>query len=677
MLAGFVACGDSSTGPEDPGEIAPPVLGDVAFTPDSVDVSTDTATVEASVQGESGYAVDSATVVLASPSGADRVRCLARKPDEGNALDGVWRCSLLIPPGVERGTWLPDSVGIFSNEGAAGTRIWTGDDLTPFGVELIVTWRDSADVTVRVVEELTLGDAAGTSFPDILDVRVEEALSLTETVRADSVSMLDIVVSESLTLSDAVVTEEAATVLITAPDAGTTVQEGGSIVFTASASDADGTDVSGQIAWSSNLDGPLGTGPSISAVLSPGAHTVTAAVAISGGGTVSATVTVGVGTLSAGTLYGVDSGTDALHRIEPVTGGSVQIGTRLGSSFDTPVAMAIMPASEEVLVWNNSPSRELVSVDICTGEGTSLGSYSSVNQIGALAARADGVLFGFTDDQLFRIDMGEAGRPLTIVRDGLPVRVGGADFTPDGRLFGFELTIDLFVRLVEIDPANGDVLQSMQITDPSGLPVSVGVAGSLTWNPATGAFLASSIRGYDGIGEALFDLSPAGIATNPRAQSGAGDQGMGFRSIPACAGSPPTLSIEAPGDGAVYQEGARVYFEGLATDPEDGSLFAIRWFSDLDGFLSSGSIVSWLLSPGVHEITAAVMDSDGNSDLATIIVVMGSTPVEMTVTEALSVEDGPSTEVVPGEPAGAPILLRVQESIGVSDGGGSAPEGGG
>lgn len=532
---------------------------------------------------------------------------------------------------------------------------------------------DPAAINLRLTEALTLTDHVLPSLPDVLAVRIEETLSLSDRVGTDFNDVMVISVTESLALTDAVVATEEAGVVILSPSPGTTVTEGAAITFSAQATDADGTDLSDGIAWSSNVDGSLGGGASISVVLSPGPHTVTASVTLSGGGTVSATVSVGVGSSSGGTLYGVDAGTDGLHRIEPVTGLTAPIGSRLGS-FDTPIAMAVMPGSEEILVWSNSPSSELVSVDVCSGAGTSLGSYFAVDQVSALAARADGVLFGFTPSELFRIDMGESGRPLTIVGEGLPVRAGGADFTPDGRLFGLELTVDATARLVEVDPATGDVLHSTQVVDEAGAPVTVGVAGSLTWNPATGAFLASSIRGYEGVGEAFYDLSPAGVASNARPQTGVGDQGMGFRSVPDCAGAPPSVSIESPTDGAVFDEGTRVTLTGVATDPEDGTISSgIQWFSDLDGPVGSGATSLWFLSPGTHRITAGVMDTDGNSDLASITVVMGSAPEALTLTvrEALTVGDGP--EATPNEPVGSPILLRVQESIGVHDGSGPEP----
>ena len=329
----------------------------------------------------------------------------------------------------------------------------------------------------------------------------------------------------------------APTVTIDTPEEGSLHPEGTPTTFTASATDPEDGNLSGSVTWTSNVDGSLGTGATIAVALSPGFHTVTASVTDSGGQSASASITVIVTTTTTGALFGVDSGNDALYRINPETGTSVRIGTRLGD-FNTPVAMAIVPDTEEVLVWSNSPSSQLITVDVCSGVGTALQTFSAsaAGVVGAIAYRGDGFLYMFNDGGLVRIDMLTIGRPLTTVTASLDVRVAGADFTPTNRLFGFELILGAPIRLVEIDPSNGAVLRSMDIRDESGTVIDVGVAGSLVWNAATGKFLASSIRGYVGVGKALFDLSLDGVASNPRALTGGGDQGMGFRSEPVCGG---------------------------------------------------------------------------------------------------------------------------------------------
>jgi hypothetical protein len=83
--------------------------------------------------------------------------------------------------------------------------------------------------------------------------------------------------------------------VLAAPADGARFVAGDPVDFAASASDAEDGDLSAAIAWSSDLAGALGSGPSLTLTdLAPGAHVVTAAVTDAGGLSASATVTVTV-----------------------------------------------------------------------------------------------------------------------------------------------------------------------------------------------------------------------------------------------------------------------------------------------------------------------------------------------------------------------------------------------
>ena len=66
------------------------------------------------------------------------------------------------------------------------------------------------------------------------------------------------------------------TLTINSPANGTSVAEGARLTFAGAATDGNGEDMSGRIFWSSNVDGGLGTGVSVPAVLSLGAHSIRA-----------------------------------------------------------------------------------------------------------------------------------------------------------------------------------------------------------------------------------------------------------------------------------------------------------------------------------------------------------------------------------------------------------------
>jgi subtilisin family serine protease len=86
----------------------------------------------------------------------------------------------------------------------------------------------------------------------------------------------------------------APTVAITQPQDGDTFNSDAAITFTGSASDTEDGNLTAGLIWTSNLDGPIGSGGSFSKVLRDGTHTITASATDSGGlsGTASATITV-------------------------------------------------------------------------------------------------------------------------------------------------------------------------------------------------------------------------------------------------------------------------------------------------------------------------------------------------------------------------------------------------
>ena len=88
---------------------------------------------------------------------------------------------------------------------------------------------------------------------------------------------------------------------------------------------------------------------------------------------------------------------------------------------------------------------------------------------------------------------------------------------------------------------------------------------------------------------------------------------------------PPTAVINAPADGATFNEGDSITFTGAANDSEDGDVTAsLSWISDIDGTIGTGGTFSSSdLSVGAHTITAMGMDSGGlsGSDQITITVI--------------------------------------------------------
>jgi hypothetical protein len=84
------------------------------------------------------------------------------------------------------------------------------------------------------------------------------------------------------------------TVSISSPSYNTTITEGDSLSFTATAADDEDGDISTNIVWTSSIDGALGTGGTITTNLTDGAHTITATITDSASSSVSASITVNV-----------------------------------------------------------------------------------------------------------------------------------------------------------------------------------------------------------------------------------------------------------------------------------------------------------------------------------------------------------------------------------------------
>jgi hypothetical protein len=95
--------------------------------------------------------------------------------------------------------------------------------------------------------------------------------------------------------SISVVINDIPTVSVTAPTNGTTEDTGTPVTFSGSASDPEDGDLTASLAWSSDLDGPLGTGASLTtSALSIGTHTITASATDGLGATGSSTLSLSV-----------------------------------------------------------------------------------------------------------------------------------------------------------------------------------------------------------------------------------------------------------------------------------------------------------------------------------------------------------------------------------------------
>lgn len=98
--------------------------------------------------------------------------------------------------------------------------------------------------------------------------------------------------------------------------------------------------------------------------------------------------------------------------------------------------------------------------------------------------------------------------------------------------------------------------------------------------------------------------------------------------VPPAPNNPPTVEILLPTGNQTYPGGEEIDFSATADDAEDGPIAPISWSSSLEGPIGTtgGSlpeILTKILGPGTHTITAQVQDSGGliGADTVTVTVV--------------------------------------------------------
>lgn len=121
-------------------------------------------------------------------------------------------------------------------------------------------------------------------------------------------------------------------------------------------------------------------------------------------------------------------------------------------------------------------------------------------------------------------------------------------------------------------------------------------------------------------------------------QCGGGDNGTTDPDPDPDPNQSPTATISSPDDGATFDVGAAVVFEGSASDPEDGNLSggSLAWSSDVDGNLGTGtSVTTDVLSEGTHQVTLEATDSEGATGSDAVSITVGQQAdgdvVEMTI----------------------------------------------
>ena len=469
----------------------------------------------------------------------------------------------------------------------------------------------------------------------------------------------------------------APSVEITAPVEGSTFIVGTSVTFTGTATDAEDGSLSASLSWTSNLDGALGTGGSLStSALSIGSHTISASVTDSGGLSGSASISI--------TVDPVPNDPPVVSLTAPANGSSFEEGelvTFTGTATDAEDG----PLSASI-TWSSSLDGALGSGASVSTTTLSVGSHTisaSVTDSGG-AAGSDSISLTVTapvslglilsevfydasgtDDGLEWVELFNAGST-TVDLSGYSLGNGGTSYTTSlvqlsgsvapGQIFvvggptsnstNYDPSLD---QSVNFNPdfqnsgttADGVALFNVAAAQVNGstVPIDAVIYGGSNGNgliDETGAASAPEV-GDAPSGSSIERVDLAGSWQVQSAPTPNASPLGGFSN------TAPAVTITAPAEGSSSTSGDSVTFAGTATDVEDGNLSAfLSWSSDLDGALGAGSSISTnALSVGTHTITASVTDSGGLSgtDSITLIVQGGATPVTVTFT-SIGPEDG-------------------------------------
>ena len=224
-------------------------------------------------------------------------------------------------------------------------------------------------------------------------------------------------------------------------------------------------------------------------------------------------------------LYGVNSNDDGLSTIDPATAEVTFIGP-LGTQYMVATSMAVRPSDLAIFAV---AANELVTIDPCTGIATTvLSNLPAAGSGGSIAFSPDGRLFA-AEFVLMEIDLSTGEQTVLGEIDSIAgpgLRIAAADFDPiTGALYGVDLTLAPPQRLVRIDTATGQVIESFALSE------DIGLIGSIVFN-AEGQLMGSGFGGPKG--NILFDIDRTkGFVSNIRPVTlglnvSLAPQGMGY-----------------------------------------------------------------------------------------------------------------------------------------------------
>lgn len=434
------------------------------------------------------------------------------------------------------------------NEGDSVTFVGDATDIEDGVITANINWTSSLDGVIgtgaQLIKVLSVGN---------------------HTITASVTDSAGVTVSESIVLSINGLPQ----LNLLAPLSGGSYQEGDSITFSGSASDAEDGILDANINWNSNLQGNIGSGAQFIALLNPGTHIVTVSVSDSTGMMVEKTLTLTV------------NGLPHLNLMAPLNATVYPFGSTVSlSASANDLEDGVLDAS---INWTSNIAGALgtgSNLNVVLGEG--------IHRITATVTDAT----GGSSSQLVSV---------TVNPNELP-------------------------QLTLLSPVNASVSQQGDSVTLSATASDLedGVlSASVSWS--------SSQDGVLGTGTQLTRVLSVGshvITASVTDSAGA----TTTQASSVTVNSQPQVTIQSPLSGTLFMLQESVNLTAAANDLEDGIISAnVQWSSNLDGLLGSGAVLNTNLTLGTHTLTASVTDSAGGVHLVTTQIVIDQIDLSMLV----------------------------------------------
>lgn len=382
----------------------------------------------------------------------------------------------------------------------------------------------------------------------------------------------------------------APTVVISNPTDGIALTTGTSLNFVGTANDFQDGDLSSAISWSSDLDGALGTGPSVTfALTTVGTHVITAEVTDSDATPLTGTASINL------VVTAADPSCDARFRVN--AGGPVLLAT--SGDYEADQATALVGGTAQtgtpspyVDVTAPAVDKTFGSTAALVENNTGYPDFLFQTERYSDAANPDNMKWSFpTGNGIFEVKI--------LFNENWANENAQAQ---NNRIF------DVLVE-------GNLVLDDYRPSGPTGADFNVAKVETYTATVTDGVLNIDFEKGNQNPAVKGFDI--CFVSDLPNAE--------------------PIVEITAPTDGINVVRGADVLLTATATDDEDGSISdSIEWLSsdtefDTDAVNNVGASVNGqFVKPGLQTLTATVLDSDGASGSDEITVNVSSPEVVFT-----------------------------------------------